>query len=149
MRIPVLVRTWTHDFGTMEKLLDTGAEIVSHCYYPPVGIRSRGSIRVECVEIDSNEWNKRMVTIMMIETPEAIKNAEAIAKVEHDVKSLTEVCRKAGKAAGVIVLNTDDLVERLKEGYQLICADFDVDHARNQFRLTRDVFNETLDNSGA
>ncbi len=194
MRIPVLVRTWTHDFGTIEKLLDTGAEgiivpmvntpeqaseIVSHCYYPPVGIRSHGSIRMDCVEKDADEWNKRVVTIMMIETPQAMKNAEAIAnvpgvdglligaedlslargkfvdsktahaKVKDDVKYLTEVCRKTGKAAGVIALSPEDLVERLKEGYQLICADFDVDHARNQFRLMREVFNEAIGNSGA
>ena len=51
MRIPVLVRTWTQDGGTIERLLDTGAEgiivpmvntpeqaeeIVSSCYYPPL-----------------------------------------------------------------------------------------------------------------
>ncbi len=194
MRIPVLVRTWTHDSGTIEKLLDTGAEgiivpmvntpeqaaeIVSHCYYPPVGVRSRGSIRVECVEKDVGEWNKRVVTIMMIETPEAMKNAEAIAnvpgvdglligaedlsqargkfvdsktthaKVKDDVKYLTEVCRKTGKAPGAIASSPEDLVERLQEGYKLICASFDVDLARNQFRLMRDVFNEALGNSGA
>jgi len=55
MEIPALIRTWTHDGGTIERLLDTGAEgliapnvetpeqareIVSHCYYPPIGIRS-------------------------------------------------------------------------------------------------------------
>jgi 2-keto-3-deoxy-L-rhamnonate aldolase RhmA len=47
MDIPVLVRTWTHDGGTIERLFDTGAEgiivpmvdtpqqaeeIISHCY---------------------------------------------------------------------------------------------------------------------
>lgn len=50
MGIPVLVRSWTHNRDTLERILDTGAEgiivpmvntpeqageIVSRCYYPP------------------------------------------------------------------------------------------------------------------
>ncbi|NOZ50043.1 MAG: hypothetical protein GXP37_08370 [Chloroflexi bacterium] len=96
MRIPVLVRTWTHNGDTIERLLDTGAEgiivpmvntpeqaeeIVSRCYYPPLGNRSCGSVRMESIEMDLNEWNKRIITVMMIETPEAVKNAESIAGV--------------------------------------------------------------------
>ncbi|KKK52176.1 hypothetical protein LCGC14_3107560 [marine sediment metagenome] len=78
-----------------------------------------------------------------------VDSKTAHAKVKDDVKYLTEVCRKTGKAAGVIALSPEDLVERLKEGYQLICANFDVDHARNQFRRMREVFNEAIGNSGA
>ena len=97
LRIPIMLRSWTKDGDTIERLLDTGAEgiiipmvntpeqaeeIVSHCYYPPLGIRSFAGARVITVEPDPNEWNKRMVTIMMIETPQAVENAEAIANVK-------------------------------------------------------------------
>jgi 2-keto-3-deoxy-L-rhamnonate aldolase RhmA len=96
MRIPILVRTWTHSGDTIERLLDTGAEgiivpmintaqqaeaIVSRCYYPPIGSRSCGSVRMDSTEMDLNEWNKRIATVVMIETPEAVRNAEAISNV--------------------------------------------------------------------
>jgi 2-keto-3-deoxy-L-rhamnonate aldolase RhmA len=184
-RIPTLVRTWTHDPGTIEKLLDTGAEgiivpmvntpgqaeqIVSHCYYPPVGIRSYGSLRTEIIEKDTAEWNKRIMTIMMIETPEAIENAEAIANVDgvdgllmgasdlslrrgrftgsktahdmiaKDVEYLAQVCKSTGTAAATIALTGQALIERMQQGYQLICAGMDLDHVRDQNKMMQDVF---------
>ena len=147
MKIPVLLRTWTHDGGTIERLLDTGAEgiivpmvdtaeqaqeIISHCYFPPLGNRSYGSIRMVKAEEDLHKWNKRIVTVMMVETPQAIANAEAIAKVpgvdallvgsadlamrlgktptvhtshadcKDELEHVVRVCRNTGKAPAVL-----------------------------------------------
>jgi 4-hydroxy-2-oxoheptanedioate aldolase len=185
MGIPVLVRTWTHDGGTIERLLDTGAEgiivpmvdtpeqaeeILSHCYYPPTGNRSYGSVRMERIERDLNEWNRRIVIVMMIETPKALQNAEAIAdlpgvdglyvgmrdlafrlgkdvddytahlSVKDELDHVVQVCKKAGKAAAVLVSSPDELVSRVRDGYQLICAGADLNILKAGWRQMREVF---------
>ncbi|MFW6116091.1 MAG: HpcH/HpaI aldolase family protein [bacterium] len=189
MRMPVLVRTWTHDCGTVERLLDSGAEglivplvntpeqaqeIVSHCYFPPIGERSFGSVRVERIEEDLDEWNRRIVTVMMIETPEAVQNAEAIAEVEgvdallvghrdlalrlgdvadeytahqrigDELQRVIKACRKAGKAASAIALTPEMLVARIQEGYRLILAGWDLDHLEADYRRMREAFRKAL-----
>jgi 2-keto-3-deoxy-L-rhamnonate aldolase RhmA len=194
MGVPVLVRTWTHEVGTIERLLDTGAEgiivpmvdspdvakeIVSHCYYPPVGNRSFGSIRMERVEPDVNEWNKRVVTIMQIETPTGLKNAEAIVQVpgvdgllvggrdlalrlgkvstEHsvddDVKEemnhVLQICRKHQKTVLAIASTPEALVARIKDGYGLICAGMDVDHLAADYRRMRRTADASMGLFGA
>jgi 2-keto-3-deoxy-L-rhamnonate aldolase RhmA len=182
MGIPVLVRTWTRDGGTIERLLDTGAEgiivpmvdtaemareIVSHCYYPPMGNRSFGAVRMERIEPDLKEWNQRIVTIMQIESPRAVKNAAAIARVpgvdglllggrdlavrrgkvatdytvddvvKEDRKYFLEVCRKNHKVAAAIAPTPEALVARIREGYGLICAGFDVELLLMDYRRMR------------
>lgn len=189
MRIPVLIRTWTHQGDTIERLLDTGAEgiivpmvdtaaqageIVSRCYYPPIGNRSYGSVRTEMMEADLNEWNKRMVTIMQIETPKAVENAEAIASVpgveglfvgardlslrlgrvsneytahanvKDELEHVVKACGKTGKAPAVIALTPDALVARIQEGYRLICAGMDLDHLEADYRRMREVSDKTI-----
>jgi 4-hydroxy-2-oxoheptanedioate aldolase len=183
--VPVLVRTWTHDGGTLERLLDTGAEglivpmvdtpeqaraIVERCYYPPQGKRSFGAVRPERIEEDLNEWNRRVVTVLQIETPEGVRNAEAIARVQgvdalhvggRDLAlrlgrpatefSMAEVmkpelaavaasCRRAGKAAAVIAITPDILRDCLAQGYTLICAGMDVDRLAEDYRRMREAF---------
>ena len=185
MRLPVLLRSWTDDGPTLERLLDTGAEgiivpmvdlpeqaeeIVSHCYYPPVGNRSYGSIRTFCVEEDIAEWNKRVVTVMMLETPRAIENAAAIAavpgvdallvgfsdltlrlgntpeldpsdgKCREEMAHVVEVCRAAGKASMTIASSTEALESRVNEGFQLVCAGVDLDHVQAAYNHMKDVF---------
>jgi 2-keto-3-deoxy-L-rhamnonate aldolase RhmA len=183
--VPVLVRTWTHDGGTIERLLDTGAEgiivpmvntadqaraIVSHCYYPPAGNRSFGSLRTERIEENLGEWNRRIVVVAQIETPQAVANAEAIAQVpgvdalfvgirdlalrkgrhsDHggahavvaeDLAHIVQVCRQAGKAAAATALTPDTLRRCLANGCRLICAGMDVDHVQADYGRMREAF---------
>ena len=190
MRIPALVRTWTHDGGTIERLLDTGAEgiivplvdtpeqaeeIVSRCYFPPFGKRSYGAIRMERIEEDLNEWNKRITTVMMIESPEALQNAEAIAgvpgvdalfvghrdlslrlgresdeytahaNIQHELEHVVDACRNAGKAAAAVALTPEMLAERIQEGYRLLLAGFDLDHLEADYRRMRETFRTIMD----
>jgi 2-keto-3-deoxy-L-rhamnonate aldolase RhmA len=106
----------------------------------------------------------------MIETPQALQNAEAIANVpgvdglyvgmrdlalrlgrdvddytahasladelDHVVKS----CQRAGKAAAVLVSSPDELVSRIQDGYQLICAGADLNILEVGWRQMREVF---------
>jgi len=194
MQIPILVRTWTHDGGTIERLLDTGAdgiivpmvntprqaeEIVSHCYYPPVGNRSIGSVRMECIEPDTNEWNNRIVTVMMVETPEAVRNAETIANVPGvdalfvgmrdlamrkgeevndytahasltaELDHVVQACKKSGKAAAVVVSSPEELASRVRDGYRLICAGADLNILEEGWRKMRDVCTRTIEDTTA
>lgn len=189
MGIPTLIRSWTHDGGTIEKLLDTGAEgiivpmvntpqqaeaIVSHCYYPPVGNRSCGSVRMERIEANLDEWNKRIVVVVQLETPEALQNAEAIARVpgvdalhvgmrdlalrlgknvtdydahigtKEELDHVVKVCHKTGKAAAVIISSTEELVARIQDGYRLICAGVDVNILEAGWRSMREVFKSAV-----
>ena len=190
--IPVLIRTWTHDGGTIERLLDTGAEgiivpmvntvaqaqaIIPHCYYPPLGNRSYGSTHVERIEASLDEWNKRIVTVLQLETPEAVANAEAIASlpgvdalhvgmrdlalrmgkavddysahtaVGDALEHVVQACRKHGKVAAVIVSSDDELVARMQGGYRLICAGFDTNIIEEGWRHMREVA-QSLQSSG-
>ena len=183
--VPVLVRTWTHDGGTIERLLDTGAEgiiapmvdtpeqarsIVQHCYYPPQGRRSFGAVRPERIEEDVAEWNRRIVTVLQVETPEGVRNAEAIARVpgvdalhvggrdlalhlgrEATEYSMSEVvkeelaevaaaCRRAGKAAAVIAFTPEVMRASIAQGYTLLCAGMDVDRLAEDYRRMRESF---------
>ena len=185
--LPVLVRTWTHDGGVIERLLDTGADgiivpmvdtaeqaedIVDHCFFPPIGNRSYGAIRPERINPDLNELNRRTVVALMLETPKAIKNAEAIARVPGvdvlmvgaadlslrkgkpcgkyamhenatgEMKYVLDVCRKAGKAAMIIAVSPEDLKARVVEGYQLICAGMDVDVVESSYQCMLEAFRE-------
>jgi 4-hydroxy-2-oxoheptanedioate aldolase len=190
--IPVLIRTWTHDGGTIERLLDTGAEgiivpmvntvaqaqaIVLHCSYPPIGNRSYGSTHVETIEASLDEWNKRIVMVLQLETPEAVANAEAIASlpgvdalhvgmrdlalrmgkavddysahtaVGDALEHVAQACRNQGKAAAVIVSSDDELVARMQGGYLLICAGFDTNIIEEGWRHMREVA-QSLRSSG-
>lgn len=183
--VPVLVRTWTHDGGTIERLLDTGAEgliapmvetpeqaraIVQHCYYPPEGRRSFGAVRPERIEPDVAEWNRRIVTVLQVETPEGVANAEAIARVpgvdalhvggrdlamhlgrpateltmtevvKEELAEVAAACRRAGKAAAVIAFTPEILAASLAQGYTLICAGMDVDRLAEDYRRMREAF---------
>jgi 4-hydroxy-2-oxoheptanedioate aldolase len=175
IQVPLVVRTWTDDGGTIQRILDTGAdglivpmvntpeqaaEIVSHCYFPPLGRRSPGWSRPPQPAADPAERNQSIALIVMIETPLAVQNAEAIARIPgidglligamdlslrldrpavgstpHDqvrpeMEHVVRVCQQTGKAAGVIALTPEAMTARIHEGYRLISAGADVNHVR-------------------
>jgi 4-hydroxy-2-oxoheptanedioate aldolase len=184
IQVPLLIRTWTHQGETIERLLDSGAEgiivptvnrpdqaadIVSHCYYPPLGKRSWGAARIERQGFGTDEWNRRVVVILMIETAEGLQNAEAIAGIpgvdglligpadlalnlgkrnapfvsHNDIRAEGELvlaaCRNTGKAAGAIAVTVPDLVARIEEGFRFLSAGMDVFHAAAAFRQLCDA----------
>jgi 2-keto-3-deoxy-L-rhamnonate aldolase RhmA len=190
VNMPALVRTWTHDTGCIERLLDTAAtgiivpmvdtpeqaaRLVSHCYYPPIGNRSFGSARIERISPNIDYWNQRIVTVMMIETPLAVQNVEAIASVpgvdallvgmrdlalrlgwevddytahlhvKDELLRVVEACQQANKAAAVLVATPEELVLRLGEGYRLICANADLLILAEYWQRMRQVFRSALD----
>jgi 2-keto-3-deoxy-L-rhamnonate aldolase RhmA len=110
----------------------------------------------------------------MIETPEAVQNAEDIAgvqgvdallvgqrdlalrlgdvadeytahqRVRDELQRVVKACRKAGKAASVVALTPDMLVARIQEGYRLILAGWDLDHLEADYRRMREAFREAI-----
>lgn len=183
------VRTWTHDGGTIERLLDTGAEgiivpmidtpqqaeqIAARCYYPPAGKRSFGSIRTRSPDGNVAEWNNRLVTVMQIETPQAVENAQAIANIpgvdvlhlgladlalrtgktrdsqtvhvelKNEIDHVVEACRKAGKTAAVIVETEQDLVQCIRTGYRLIAVGPELNLLATLYQQMRNTFNQAL-----
>jgi 4-hydroxy-2-oxoheptanedioate aldolase len=184
IQVPLLIRTWTHQGETIERLLDSGAEgiivptvnrpdqateIVSHCYYPPLGKRSWGAARIERQGLGTDVWNRRVVVILMIETAEGLQNAEAIAAIpgvdglligpadlalnlgkpnapftsHNDILAeagaVLSACRNTGKAAGTIAVTVPDLTARIQEGFRFLSGGMDVFHAGVAFRQLRDA----------
>ena len=111
-----------------------------------MGVRSFGAVRVERIDPDLADWNNRIVTVLQIETPEAVENAEAIARVpgvdalhvgaldlalrlgknandytaiamvEPQIERVAEACARAGKAAAVIALSESSVQESHRKG---------------------------------
>ena len=124
-------------------------------------------------------WNQRMVTVMMIETPLAMQNVEAIASVpgvdallvgmrdlalrlgrevddytahlylKDELLRVVEACQKSNKAAAVLVTTPEELVLRLREGYRLIGANSDLLILAEYWQRMRQVFRGALDEKEA
>jgi 2-keto-3-deoxy-L-rhamnonate aldolase RhmA len=118
------------------------------------------------------------MTVMMIETPEGVANAEAIARVpgvdalfvghrdltlrlgresdeytahaniQRELEHVVDVCRKAGKAAAAVALTPEMLAARIQEGYRLLLAGFDLDHLEADYRRMREAFKAIMDDKG-
>jgi len=182
--MPVLARTWSHDGGVIERLLDTGADgiivpmvntpdqakaVAAHCYYPPAGVRSWGGNRPEILEPDAESWNRRTVVMAMVETPEGVRHAEAIARVAGidalfvgmvdialslglgrnfqapeltaAVGQVLEACRRAGKPAAIVVEDAEDMDARIEQGFRMVMG-LDVNLLRNDYLQLRRRFAE-------
>jgi 4-hydroxy-2-oxoheptanedioate aldolase len=146
--------------GIVMPHVDTAAEakeVVDRLKYPPIGHRSMGGIgphyglRTASTGEAAQALNAANLTIVMVETPTAIKNAEAIAAVPgidalligtNDLcaelgihgqfasepvveayKTVVAACKRHGKYAGMGGVYTEDLLARyIGMGMRLILA---------------------------
>jgi 2-keto-3-deoxy-L-rhamnonate aldolase RhmA len=96
-----LVRVKSHEPGTINRVLDMGAmgvivpmvqnaaqarAIVQPVYYPPLGARSGGGVRLALIGGSGTpeyfaHANDELMLILMVETEEAIDNVEAIVRI--------------------------------------------------------------------
>ena len=95
-----LVRVKGHEPGTINRVLDMGAmgvvvpyvqnadqarAVVQTAYYPPLGIRSGGGVRLGLIGDSAAEYfahaNDQAMLGVMVETEEAISHVEAIMRV--------------------------------------------------------------------
>ena len=64
---------------------------------------------------------------------------------QRELEHVVDACNKAGKAAAAVALTPEMLAERIREGYRLLLAGFDLDHLEADYRRMRDAFKTILD----
>jgi len=126
---------------------------VRSCFYPPIGIRSKGS---PAASFYGNEYYKKINEIVnlvvMIETPEAAEKADEILSVPHlsgcligagdlsfilsqrgqsdqlkpIIKHIMNVAHENGIAIGVSVSHPEDLVSWWKDGMDFFLVSHDL-----------------------
>jgi 2-keto-3-deoxy-L-rhamnonate aldolase RhmA len=132
---------------------DEARKAVAAMRYPPSGIRGVAVMNRACnFGPGFNEYFKsassNLVTILQIETAEAIRNVDEIAAVDGadvlfvgpmdlsvglgipqqwshpDLRAalnkVVNACRKAGKAAGMILMNEDQIEQALADGFTML-----------------------------
>ena len=167
-----IVRVEWNDAVAIKRTLDAGAagvmvpfintaedahKAVAAVHYPPEGIRGvAGTTRATGFGAWQGEYreqaNKRMLTVVQLETPEAVDNAEAIAAVQQvDVlfigpldlsytlgcpadfqapefnaacETIVAACKNAGKSAGILV-GPDRLSWAIESGFDFIAVGSD------------------------
>jgi 4-hydroxy-2-oxoheptanedioate aldolase len=151
--------------------------VVANMRYATKGQRSAGGSRVAAY-IDGNygTWaNEHLAVIVMIETVEAVKNAEAIMAVdgvvgcfigpndlmlsmgltpkdtgpgtahEEAMMSVLQACKNTGKAAGKHCFSAAEVSQRIAQGFQFLAC---VSDAALMMKAAREEFN-SIDFSGA
>ena len=147
--------------GIMVPMVNNEAEArgaVAAMRYPPQGIRGVAGWNRACrfgpgFEEYFSQANDNLLTIVQIETAEAVKNIEAIAAVDgvdvlfvgpmdlsvglgiarqFDHPTMREAyekvvgaCRKFGKAAGIILLNPDRADRHFEQGFRFLAQGSD------------------------
>lgn len=167
------VRRLTHVSGVMIPMVNTVSDaenIVKWSKFPPMGVRGQGSsFSAMASGLSLAEYvkvaNETLLTIVQIETPEAIRNAEAIAAVpgvdalfigpndlalsllgyvparwdEPDfleaIRTVEEACKKHGKVAGILGRNGQHAHE-LSQRFNLIGLGSDVRALQNAMTQT-------------
>jgi 4-hydroxy-2-oxoheptanedioate aldolase len=135
----------------MVNTADDARAVVGNTKYAPRGQRSWGRSRVAAyVAVDDREWAEQLAIIVMIETVEAVRNAEAIMAVEgivgcligpndlalsmgldrneagpgtrHEsaILNVLEACKRTGKAAGTHCVSAYEVTRRIDQGFQFL-----------------------------
>jgi 4-hydroxy-2-oxoheptanedioate aldolase len=165
-----IVRVKGHEQGTINRVLDMGAmgvivpmvqnaddarKVAAACYYPPVGMRSGGGIRLGFIGDDGDYFeraNDEIMLIVMVETEEAIANVTEIMQVPTvdavligpgdlmiDVKAngndeayheelviqVAEAGKETGTAAGYVCQGREQLEKRQEQGFRLLMHGYD------------------------
>jgi 4-hydroxy-2-oxoheptanedioate aldolase len=171
--VPTIVRApWNEPSGIM-KALDAGAQGVivpmvnsaeeavaatRACRYPPLGFRSWGPVRAALGDTgyEPESANRRIVCIIMVETPEAVDSVDEIVDVPgvdgiligpydlslttnlnvttpgekpKDVEQIARVlaaCDRVGIPAGITCLTADDVRKRRTQGFRLLQLSSDI-----------------------
>jgi 4-hydroxy-2-oxoheptanedioate aldolase len=175
-----LVRVKGNEPGTINRVLDMGAmgvivplvesaeeakRATDAAYYPPKGRRSAGGIRLTL--IGDGFWdyvekaNDEILTVLMVESENAIGNAEAIMRtgavdvvligpgdLKIDVTSrggdmarhealhrrVLEAAKKTGVTPGTVTDTTEQAVARAAQGFRFICNGGDYSVMENGMR---------------
>jgi 4-hydroxy-2-oxoheptanedioate aldolase len=183
---PAMVRVPGHEAGPIGKVLDTGAAgvivpcvdtpeqaqaIVKAAKFPPLGNRSYGGRRP--IDLHGRAFsataNDDTLLVVQIESPEAVKNADAIASVPGvdalflgpddimlrrgyamdqprsretlmpDMEAVATACQRHGKYATMVGFNAEMLQLCLELRYNLIAAGGDVAFLANSSRQAVDT----------
>jgi 2-keto-3-deoxy-L-rhamnonate aldolase RhmA len=190
-RVVPIIRIVNNDVGLFKQAFDRGAygvlvpmintpdearAAVAACKYPPEGSRGVAGSRVTRYGMDLPEyfaeWNKQVLVILQIETPEGLKNVDAIAavpgvdvlfvgpndlsanlgifrKFDHpDFKTALDHIKTATKrhgiAAGYMASNAEETLQRIDEGFQFVAAGTDARLLAGAAKSTYDAIREGL-----
>jgi 4-hydroxy-2-oxoheptanedioate aldolase len=189
--VPMARVPW-NDTVWIQRTLDAGAlglvvpmvntkedaeQVVANMRYATRGQRSSGGSRVAAyIDGDYRTFaDEHLAVIVMIETAEAVKNAEAIMAVdgvvgcfigpndlmlsmgltpketgpdtphEEAIMKVLAACKKAGKAAGKHCFNTAEVGQRIAQGFQFLAL---VSDAALMMKAAREEY-AAIDFSGA
>lgn len=174
-----IVRAGSNDFYRIGRVLDAGAlgvivplvntaeearQAVRAAYYPPRGDRSRGGARLAVLGDDYfQKAGESILLAVMIETAEAVENADEIAAVEgidclfmgpsdlaasmeteygsdsHEdaISRVLEAAQSAGVPAGFPCGSPEDAIRRAEQGFDLVTCYSDNGSIRAGIQLVK------------
>jgi 4-hydroxy-2-oxoheptanedioate aldolase len=186
-----IVRVAWNEPPLVKRVLDLGAAGVMFPYvntaeeaalaaksmrYPPQGIRGLTPLnRPAAFGHDFDKYfaiaNEELITVVQIETEQAVKNAEAIANVEgvdvlfigpmdlslgmgmfrqfdhpkfrSALKTVVTACRNAGKAAGILLLDPKQIAPTVADGFTFIALGSDGGQLSTGMRMLAGSFKES------
>lgn len=174
-RITPLVRVGQTDQALFKTVLDAGAyglvvpmvntpeeaeRAVRYAKYPPRGVRGVAGVKASNYGLTLGKYirtaNDQTTMILQVETPEALRNLDAIVategvdvvfigpsdmtmtlgllddrtnpKVIDAMNSVVKACEKAGKAAGTMAAGQDEIKRDLEMGFRFLSVASDVRH---------------------